>query len=188
MPDNDAVNTAAVGAAHALRLLDPGPLAELRRMEPGIAAPAFWRLAARHPDTIGARPEEWMEIIRILAILTPKGAPENRPALHDASRALGAVLCDGGDPGWSGDRPVISERRLAQLLAARGPSRVVALTRAARALARSRPPQAGLDVRAVAWAILHPAGTARIAEHYYRRLDRSSAAAGAEAAEKDVSA
>ena len=43
-------------------------------------------------------------------------------------------------------------------------------------------------LRAVAWAILHPAGTARIAEHYYRRLDRSSAAAGAEAAEKDVSA
>ena len=188
MPDSKAVNTAAVGAAHVLRFLDPGPLAELRRMEADIAAPAFWRLAARHPECIGARPAEWVDIIRILAILTPKGAPENRPALHDAGRALGAVLCDGGDPGWSGDRPALSERRLAQLLAARGPARVVALTRAARALARSRPPQAGMDVRGIAWAILHPTGTARIAEHYYRRLDRSTAATATEAAEKDVTA
>ena len=184
MSDSD-VNTAAVGAAHALRLLDPGSLAELRRMEPGIAAPAFWRLAARYPGSIGARTGEWVEIIRILAILTPKGDPEGRPALHDANRALGAVLCDGGDPGWSGDRAALSERRLAQLLAARGPARMVALTRAARALARSRPPQAGLDVRGIAWAILNPTGTARIAEQYYRRLDRSTAAT--QAAEKDVS-
>jgi CRISPR system Cascade subunit CasB len=188
MSGSDAVNIAAVGAANALRLLDPGPLAELRRMEAETAAPAFWRLAARYPDSIGARPAEWLEIIRILAILTPKGLAEGRPALHDANRALGAALCDGGDPGWSGDRPALSERRLAQLLAARGPARVVALTRAARALARSRPPQAGLDVRGIAWAILHPTGTARIAEQYYRRLDRSTAAAVAEAAEKDVSA
>jgi CRISPR system Cascade subunit CasB len=187
MSGSDTVDTAAVGVAHALRLLDPGPLAELRRMEAGIAAPSFWRLAARYPDSIGAHPAEWVEIIRILAILTPKGAAEGRPALHDASRALGVVLCDGGDPSWSGDRPALSERRLAQLLAARGPARVVALTRAARALAHSRPPQAGLDVRGIAWAILHPAGTARIAEHYYRRLDRSQAAIRAEAAEKEVS-
>lgn len=188
MSDSSAVNSAAVGAAHALRLLDPGPLADLRRMEAGIAAPAFWRLAARHPDSIGARTAEWVDIIRILAILTPKGAPENRPDLHDASRALGAVLCDGGDPDWSGDRPVMSERRLAQLLAARGAARVVALTRAARVLARSRPPQAGLDVRGIAWAILHPTGTARIAEQYYRRLDHSQAVVWFDAAEKDVSA
>lgn len=185
MSDSD-VNAAAVGAAHALRLLDPGPLADLRRMEPETAAPAFWRLAARYPDSIGARTGDWVEIIRILAILTPKGDPDGRPALHDASRPLGAALCDGGDPGWSGDRPALSERRLAQLLAARGTARAVALTRAARALARSRPPQAGLDVRGIAWAVLNPTGTARIAEQYYRRLDRSTAAA--EAAEKDISA
>jgi len=183
MPDSD-VNIAAVGAARDLRMLGPGPLAELRRMKPDVAASAFWRLAARHPDSIGARKEEWIEIIRILAILTPKGDPEGRPALHDASRPLGRALCDGGDPAWTGERAALSEHRLAQLLAARGAARVVALTRAARALARSRPPQAGLDVRDIAWAILNPAGTARIAEHYYRRLDRSTAAA--EATEKDI--
>ncbi len=182
MWSSENIDKVAVGVANALRMLDPGPLAELRRMQAETAAPAFWRLSARYPDSIGSRPAEWVEIIRILSILTPKGATEGRPALHDANRAFGAVLCDGGDPGWSGDRPAMSERRLAQLLAARGPARVVALTRAARALARSRPPQAGLDVRGIAWAILHPTGTARIAEHYYRRLDRSTAVA----AEKDV--
>lgn len=176
MPDEDAVNIAAIAAANALRLLDPGPLANLRRMTPELGAPAFWRLAARHPDTIGRETQAWAAIITILAILTPKGAAENRPALHDAKHAFGAVLCDGGDPNWSGDRPVFSERRLAQLLAARGPARTEALIRAARILARSRPPGAGLDVRGIAGAVLYPDLTARIAEHYYRRLDRATPA------------
>ena len=176
MSDSDLVNRTAVAAAHALHVLQPGPLADLRRMEPEAGSPAFWRLAAQHPGTIGLKPLEWAEIIRILAILTPKGPPENRPPLHDASRPFGAVLCDGGDPGWSGDRPVLSEIRLAQLLAARGLARIDALTRSARMLARSRPAAAGLDVRGIAWTVLDPKGSARIAEHYYRRLDRAEAA------------
>jgi CRISPR system Cascade subunit CasB len=176
MSDADAVNKAAVAAAGELRRLDPGPLADLRRMEAETAAPAFWRLAARYPDTIGARQEAWITILRILAILTPKGAAEGRLALHEFNRPFGAALCDGGDPGWTGPQPIFSERRLAQLLAARGKARNVALTRAARALATSRPPQAGLDVRDIAWAVLAPKGTARIAETYYRRLDRAEAA------------
>lgn len=176
MSDADPVNRTVVAAAHALRVLQPGPLADLRRMDPDAGSPAFWRLAARHPDTIGQRPAEWVEIIRILAILTPKGAPENRLPLHDASHPLGAVLCDGGDPSWSGDRPVLSEVRLAQLLAARGPARIAALTRTARMLARSRAPTAGLDVRGVAWAVLDPQASARIAKDYYNRLDRAEAA------------
>lgn len=176
MSDTDPVNRTAVAAAYALRALQPGPLADLRRMESEAGSPAFWRLAAQHPDTIGLKLLEWAEIIRILAILTPKGAPEDRPPLHDPTRRLGAVLCDGGDPAWSGDRPVLSEIRLAQLLASRGPARIVALTRTARMLARSRPAAAGLDVRGIAWAVLDPKGSARIAESYYRRLDRAEAA------------
>lgn len=176
MSERDAVNISAVAAAHALRQLDPGPLADLRRMTTELGAPAFWRLAAQHPETIGRDPEGWSAIITILAILTPKGSPENRPALHDAKHAFGAVLCDGGDPSWSGDRPVFSERRLAQLLAARGPARIEALIRAARVLARTRPATSGLDVRGIAWAVLNPNNAAQIAEHYYRRLDRAEAA------------
>lgn len=176
MSDADAVNTAATAAALALRILDPGALADLRRMTPELGAPAFWRLAAQHPDTIGRDTQAWAAIITILAILTPKGAPINRPALHDAKRAFGAVLCDGGDPAWSGDRPVFSERRLAQLLAARGPARIEALTRAARILAHTRLAAVGLDVRGIAWAVLDPNAATRIAEHYYRRLDHVTSA------------
>ena len=176
MSDADAVKKAAVAAAGELRRLDPGPLAELRRMEAETAAPVFWRLAARYPDTIGKRQEAWIIILRILAILTPKGAAAGRPALHDSDRPFGLALCDGGDPGWTGPQPILSERRLAQLLAARGKARNVLMTRAARALATSRPPQAGLDVRDIAWAVLAPKGTARIAETYYRRLDRAEPA------------
>ncbi len=181
MSDTDPVNRTAVAAAHALHVLQTGPLADLRRMDPEAGSAAFWRLAAQHPDSIGTKPLEWADIIRILAILTPKGAPENRLPLHDASRPFGTVLCDGGDPAWSGDRPVLSELRLAQLLAARGPARIDALTRVARMLARSRPAAAGLDVRGIAWAVLDSKGSARIAEHYYRRLDRAEAARTKEA-------
>ena len=173
---DDAVNRTAVAVAHVLRILQPGPLADLRRMDIEAPSPAFWRLAAQHTDTVGRKPLEWAEIIRILAILTPQGAAENRPPLHDAARPLGAVLCDGGDPGWSGDRPVLSEARLAQFLAARGPARIDALTRIARMLAHSRPVASGLDVRGIAWAVLDPKASARIAEPYYRRLDRIESA------------
>ena len=40
---------AVLAATEMMQHLDPGSLAELRRMEKGRAAPAFWRLAARHP-------------------------------------------------------------------------------------------------------------------------------------------
>lgn len=183
-PEGSAVDRAVIAAAHALQRLDPGPLAEVRRMALETAAPAFWRLAARHPETIARWPAEWIEIIRTLAILTPKGTPEHRPALHDPARRLGAVLCDGGDPAWPGPHrpgaapePVVSERRLAQFLAARGSNRTTLLVRTARALARTRRPEAGLDVRDIAWAVLAPGNAARIAEAFYRRLDRAEAAA-----------
>lgn len=182
--EGSPVGRTVLAVAHALQRLDPGSLADVRRMAAGTAAPAFWRLAAQHPDTIGRQRTEWIEIIRILAILTPRGAPEDRPALHDPARRFGAVLCDGGDPTWPGKlrpgeapRPVFSERRLAQLLAARGTTRIALLVRAARALARTRRPEAGLDVRDIAWAVLAPANAGRIAEAFYTRLDRAQLAA-----------
>ena len=175
---------AACAAAKRLQLLPPGPLAELRLMTEEVAAPEFWRLAARHPDTIGNRKQypEWTAIVRILAILTEKGSPARRRPLHDRRRSLGEVLCDGGDqkwppPGGGLPRPVFSERRLAQLMAARGPQRAVLLTRAARALARSRDPSGGINVVDVANALLAPDNRRQLAEPYYRRLDRAELAA-----------
>lgn len=168
---------ATLAAAKFLQHLGPGPLAQLRRMEPGSAAPAFWRLVARHPTTIGNpnREQTWMYIVRILAILTPRGDPENRSSLHNGKQRLGKVLCDGGNPDWTGPSPALSEHRLMKLMAARGQQRTVLLTRAARAIARSMHPGIGLNVTDVAHALLFPDKNRDLAEHYYRQLDSTSA-------------
>ena len=173
IPDTDAA-TVAQAVAREAQSLAPGPLAELRRMDED-GAPCFWRLAARHPTTIGnrRRQHDWIAIVRMIAVLTPKGDPDQRPPLHDPARRLGAVLCDGGDPDpeWSGPRPQLSERRVTQLIAARRPQRAVLLQRAVRALARSRPPDAGVNVVDLAWAVLKPTDSRQLADSYYRRLD-----------------
>ena len=179
--DKRAKNVCAV--AEWLLHLPPGPLAELRRMTEGSPAPQFWRLAARYPETIGQRSQqrEWVAIVRILAILTDKGDPDTRRPLHDAKRALGRVLCDGGDPNWpkvdQSTRPAFSERRMWQLLAARGMQRTVHLERAARAIAARREPGCGVNVVDIAYAVLRPEKTRKLARTYYGRLDRAEHAA-----------
>ncbi len=171
------VDDTAIAVARCTQQLAPGPLAELRRMS-GSGAPAFWRLAAQHPATIGGPDQaRWMKIVRMIAILTPKGDPMKlrRPPLHDRNRRLGEVLCDGGDadPEWKGP-PKFSERRLTQLIAARGTQRAALLDRAVRALARTRPPEAGVSVTDLAWAVLiRNDDAALLAAPYYRRLDRA---------------
>ena len=164
-------------AAAFLQHLESGELAKLRRSP---EAPAFWRLAARHPDTIGRqdREMEWGAIIRILALLTPKGDPAGRPRLHDPSRPLGAVLCNGGDPNWPAGaggppRPIFSERRLQHLLASRGKQRSEALERAARMLSTRMKASSGIDVTDIAAALLAPEDKRRIAAAYYNELDRA---------------
>ena len=183
-PHEEGWAGAALAAAGCLQRLEPGPLAECGRMDERDGAPVFWRLAARHPETIGhrSRMEQWVTIIRILAILTPKGDPAARHPLHDSNRRLGAVLCDGGDPAWPGTSsgrpsPTFSERRLAQLVAARGSQRAVLLERAARSLVRSRSPNTGVNVIDIAAVLIQPENGRRLAEPYYRRLDRAEQAA-----------
>lgn len=168
---------ATIAAAAKIQHLDPGAVADLRRMETGKCAPFFWRLVAQHPKTIGRPDQEetWMTIIRILAILTPKGDPGRRTPLHDPKRHLGEVLCDGGNPGWTGPKPVFSEYRLMKLMAARGSQRAVLLTRAARAIARSMLPGSGVNVPGFAYVLLSPDNGRQLAEPYYRRLDWAEA-------------
>ena len=173
--DIDAVRKAAALLQH----LGSGELAELRRTS---EAPAFCRLAARHPDTIGRqdREMEWGAIIRILALLTPKGDRAGRPRLDNRDRPLGAVLCDGGDPNWpAGGTPqaVFSEHRLQHLLASRGTQRTRALERAARMLSARMKPGSGIDVTDIAAALLAPEDKRRIAAAYYNQLDRAQWAA-----------
>ncbi len=175
MPEtSDAVRDTAFAVAAFLHGLDPGPLAEVRRMTGDLGAPAFWRLHARHRE-IRRRPDDWLRITRILGILTPKGAAEHRAdkPLH-SKRPLGAVLCDGGDPSWSDGRALLSEQRLARLLATRGAQRVEHLERAARMLACSMVPGSGVNTGDIARAVLNPASAHYIASSYYDRLDRAT--------------
>ena len=168
-------------AALEIGKLEPGPLAELRRINNNLGSPLFWRLASIFPDTIGStnKQEEWIVIIRIMAILTEKGDPNTRGALHDKDRPLGQVLCDGGNPGneWIEEselkpRPKFSEHRFIQLLTSRGKQRFILLERAARILTRTRASGSGLDVKDLAWACLKPENVRKLADAYYKRLNQ----------------
>ena len=180
------VGATATEAATTLARLSPGDLAQLRRMEPRNPSPWFWRLASRYSATISRGEEDWVHVLRILAILTPRGEPERRPPLHDPDRHLGAVLCDGGDISWPGaiqgkPRPVYSELRFARLLESNRNQRPTLLTRAARSLARSMPPGAGINVKDIAFAALYPHSAKvnnGLARSYYTRLDNATRGAG----------
>ena len=165
-----------------LHRLDPGPLAELRRMSvygPGTAA--YWHLAGRCAFLTGPA-DRWMRIVKIMAILTPRGEPGGRPPLHDPKRSLGGVLCDGGVRGWPDSEsrkphPFVSEARFARLLAQRPEQRPETLERLARMLARQRDPQMGVDCVDIAALVLGTGGAAslqRLARRYYQCLDRAT--------------
>lgn len=172
----DSPSKAAKEAAETMLRLSTGELADLRRMKDGSGTPTFWRLATRFPKTVGCadRTAHWTTIIRVLAVLTPKGDPKRRSPLHDGARKLGEVLCDGGDRSWppagtGKPMPAFGERRLAQLIAARGMQRAKLLERAVRFIE----PGSQLDVVDVAYVLLTPDDSQLLATPYYRRLDRA---------------
>lgn len=168
--------------------LDPGALADLRRMSldgDDAGAPYFWRLAARHDFGTSALPKTWARIVHVMAILTDKGSSDGKRSPHDpptrdnGKRGLGAALCDGGDPAWgrgeTDPRPKLSELRFARLVAARGAMRAELMQRAARALAAKKPPGVGFNCTDLAWFLLdpdNPAHARKLAKDYYARLDR----------------
>lgn len=178
------LETTITEVSERLRGLEPGPLAELRRMVPGgNGTPVFWRLAVTHEFDQG-RIGVWQRIIQVMAVLSAKGLPETRPHLHDRKRSLGAVLCDGGNRGWeppagNAPRPMLSEHRLARFLAVPAQARGEALERLARMLAGSRDPASGINCAEIAGLLLNPGDPAalhRIARDYYARLDWASRA------------
>ena len=168
--------------SQSMKQLGTGPLAELRRMAAdGPGTTDFWHLAGlcgfledkQHTDP-------WMRIVKIMAILTPKGEPVGRPLLHDKSRSLGTILCDGGRHDWSAasDTPFLSETRLARFLTQRPEQRAEALERQARALAARRDPQIGINCADIAALLLYPDNESHhlreLARTYYRRLDSAA--------------
>jgi CRISPR system Cascade subunit CasB len=161
--------------------MHPGQLAELRRMEPeGTGTPMFWRMAAQY-EFQDADLNVWKRIVRILALLTPRGTRSADVRLHERSRRLGTVLCDGGDSAWPpkgpDPSPVLSELRLARFLATPADQRGEALERIARMLSRRRNAQRGVNCVEIARLLLYPSEAhplQDVARNYYSRLDRAA--------------
>lgn len=167
--------------SQAMNRLGTGPLADLRRMAvhgPGTAS--FWHLANHSGFLESANTDSWMRIVKIMAILAPKGEPAGRDSLHDRRQSLGKVLCDGGHHDWSAssDTPFLSETRLARFLAQRPQQRAEALERQARALAARRNPDIGINCADIAALLLYPDNESHhlreLARAYYRRLDSAA--------------
>ena len=177
------------GIGRTLATLEPGALADLRRMSldgEAFGAPYFWRLAARHD----LRQEKtWARIVQIMAILTDKGREEGKASPHASRsennnwRGLGHALCDGGDWNWGlgqlEPRPLLSEVRFARLLAAKSVMRAELMRRAARALAAKKPHSVGVDCADLAKFLLfetEPKYARRLARDYYARFDGAARA------------
>lgn len=160
--------------SQAMNRLGTGPLAGLRRMAvDGPGTTDFWHLANHSGFLESADTDSWMRIVKIMAILTPKGEPAGRSPLHDKSRSLGEVLCDGGHRDWSA--PFLSETRLARLLAQHPAQHAEALERLSRALAAKRDPEIGINCVDIAALLLSsdrkPNQLRKIVRTYYQRFD-----------------
>ena len=171
-----AVEMAVMGAARLLQNLHTQLLIQLRGMNSEAGAPAFSRLAAWYPDVIGTRRQEWISLVRILAILTSDRPPVQRKPLHNPEHRLGLAFCRGAAPARiDPDRwPVLNERRLALLVAARGTQRGVLMERAVRTIVHPRGRDNKLNLYDIASMLLDPdtKRTGReLAEAYYRALD-----------------
>ena len=92
MSNHRPVDEAAVYAAGVMRRLDPGALAALRRMPVEAPAPAFWKIAVARQDVmLGGSRDRWVEILRILAILTPSKLDAVNPSCRSERRIEGNV-------------------------------------------------------------------------------------------------
>ena len=167
-PEEPPSRRRVIGAlAHAIReqtFLSAGDVAELRRMEPELPAPAFWRIAASYLEPLLPRGGEareraeraWAWLVSALALA--KGA--------HAPTSLGAALVEAG----------VSEVRLEALLRA-GDAQLPERLRMVVHLADSR--GVSLDFDALARLLLqpadHPSGQRarrRVARDYYAALYR----------------
>lgn len=151
-PENETARC-ALSIAAALAAAGPGDKAQARRMGPGGCA-FFWRQVAQ----LGISPQReagWLIFTRLVALMTPAS---RATSIHDGARPLGAAMAEAG----------LSEQRFARLLAARGETRLEALERAIRLLARK---VRGVDVCDLAQAIFLPADTSNLARRYYEKSD-----------------
>lgn len=158
--EKPSLGSAVERLSHGMLGLGPGPLARLRRMDAdGPGEGEFWRLAIEcglKTDSLG------MRFVKLMAILTPKGAPRPDRRLHDRKRPFGAALAEAGYP----------ETRLMRFLALPFEKRGEALERMARWLLAKDNRPGGVDCVDIACLLFSadPTHTRRLAESFYRHL------------------
>jgi CRISPR system Cascade subunit CasB len=149
--------------AKSIVILPPGPLARLRRMDiDGPGEGDFWKLAVEHDLK---PPEHWLTPIRLMALLTPKGAPSGSKKLHDSKTPLGKALAYSKYP----------ETRLLRFLATPVDRRGEPLERMVRWLATKG--HDGVNCTDVCALLFKqsPVPARRLAETYYNTLAQETA-------------
>jgi len=163
--------------------LGAASLAELRRMPVNeIGVLPFWYLARNCGfSNERSRTEKWVRIVKIMALLAPKGEERTDCRLHDSRRSLGDMLCTGGVLDWHSSgafvQPFVSEFRLMRFLAQPHHLRLQTLEAFARRLANIRDADSGVNCAEIAALVLFPDNKRQLQElasAYYRRLASAS--------------
>ncbi|MFZ1107584.1 MAG: type I-E CRISPR-associated protein Cse2/CasB [Rhodomicrobium sp.] len=176
-----------------LPTVSTGDRARLRREavgRKGVGSPGLWRLLVglgfKIEKTSEEKIEKWATVMQAMAILTPRPAHDGtlfEPHSGDDSRAFGRALCDGGNLAWDPKkpdaRPVVSELRLAKMLAAKGKLRRELVIRAAKIIAKSGAPVNCIDIAGFVLDEDQEWPANAIAKSYYAR-------AGWDESEKDA--
>lgn len=150
--------------AAAMLRLEPGKLAGLRRMKtdgPGEAV--FWHLATR----FGLRTDDkGLLLVKLMALLAPRGAVGGRPPFHSFKAHLGEVLLISG----------YSEARLARFLALPFDRRAEGLEAIVRFIA-GKGVKGGVDCSEIASLLFYDdvKNTRRLARRYYNALNSAEA-------------
>ena len=159
-PHSSSVKDTAIAVARWTQQLAPGPLAELRRLVPRERRPrilASWPRSTPLPSVVPGRPS-WMDIVRMIAILTAEGRTDEPAAPARLGPKTGRPSCATEATPRPGVEGVLNH--ISASAASRSSSqhadaqRAALLVRAVRALARTRPPDAGINVTDLAWAVL----------------------------------
>ena len=144
--------------------LRPGAAAELRRGPlRSNGRYAFWRVLARYrPNRATERVEAWAALVQAIAVLTPRGHAQPKPAAHDPRRPLGAALADAK----------LSEARLSQLLSTNGARQRHLALGACRRIAKAT--RSRVDVRTLCALILEGGEEVgdQIGAEYWRAVER----------------
>lgn len=161
--DDDLKSTIAALVGKMMKF-DPGELARLRRMDvEGPGELEFWRLAhdtGLRGDTSG------MQLVKILALLAPRGEVGSRAPFHRLGEPLGKVLAEAE----------FSEKRLASFMALPFARRAEALEGIARFITRKM--KLGVNCVDIAQLLFvnEVWPLRQLARHYYTASDRIAAA------------